>query len=210
MTKNRKINSHTAFDFNKHESRSTIYMVCSCGKKEATVHVTEILEGQVKELHLCEACAKEQGTDFKQFLAPLHGALPDIAGMFSKAMGLAPGQEMKCTSCGMTMGDFERVGRLGCAGCYKTFAPYLTPLLKRIHRHGTHTGKKPPESKASSKPVVLNVKKTKVSDLALLRKRLNACIKKEAYEDAAQVRDEIQKYKKSHSSKKGNGETGQG
>ena len=156
-------------------------MLCTCGKKEATVHLTEIVNSQVTELHLCENCAKEQGTDFKQFLAPLQSNIPDLAGMFSKAMGLAPGQDMKCKTCGMTMGDFEKAGRLGCAACYETFAPYLLPLIKRIHRHDQHQGKAPGANKLTKTPAA------KVSDLALLRKKLSLSIKEEAYEDAARL-----------------------
>lgn len=174
-------------------------MLCSCTKKEATIHLTEIINGQVTELHLCEACAKEQGTDFKQFLAPLQAGIPDLAGMFSKAMGLAPGQDMKCETCGMTMGDFEKAGRLGCAKCYQTFAPYLLPLIKRIHRHEQHQGKIPEYAKlempASRKAQAAG------SDLAQLRKQLNECIKKESYEDAARLRDEIKKMEKSETKK---------
>lgn len=174
-------------------------MLCSCGKKEATIHLTEIINGEVSEVHLCEVCAKEQGADLKQFLAPLQtAALPDLAGMFSKAMGLAPGQDMKCRSCGMTMSDFEKVGRLGCAGCYQTFAPYLLPLIKRIHRHDQHQGKTP----GRMVPEKAGGAKTKTSDLAALRKQLNECIKAEAYEDAARLRDAIQKYEKVVAKKK--------
>jgi len=44
--------------------------------------------------------------------------------------------------------------------------------------------------------------KRKSSDLMLLRKKLNACIEHEAYEDAAKLRDEIQKYEKAAAKKK--------
>ena len=169
-------------------------MLCSCGKKEATIHLTEIVNSQVTELHLCEVCAKEQGTDFKQFLSPLQGGIPDLAGMFSKAMGLAPGQDMKCGTCGMTMGDFEKAGRLGCAACYQNFAPYLLPLIKRIHRHDQHQGKAP--SGASLAAPRMKSSETKESDLASLRKKLSESIKSEFYEDAAKLRDEIQKMQK--------------
>ena len=179
-------------------------MLCSCGKKEATIHLTEILNGQVTELHLCEGCAKEQGTDFKQFLAPLQGGMPDLAGMFSKAMGLAPGQDMKCQSCGMTMGDFEKAGRLGCAACYKTFAPYLLPLIKRIHRHDKHLGKTPENVKQVAADNT-EARGVKPAGLAALRKKLNESVKTEAYEDAARLRDEIQKFEKSLSKKKSKG-----
>ncbi len=174
-------------------------MLCVCGKKEATIHLTEIVNGQVSEIHLCELCSKDHGADFKQFLAPLQAGVPDLAGMFSKAMGLAPGQDMKCLSCGMTMRDFEKAGRLGCAGCYETFSPYLLPLIKRIHRHDQHQGKMGQVTDAKNEP---QPAKKKISDLMLLRKKLNECIKHEAYEDAAKLRDEIQKYEKAAAKKK--------
>ncbi len=169
-------------------------MLCSCGKKEATIHLTEIVNSQVTELHLCEVCAKEQGTDFKQFLSPLQGGIPDLAGMFSKAMGLAPGEDMKCGTCGMTMGDFEKAGRLGCAACYQTFAPYLLPLIKRIHRHDQHQGKAP--AGVSLAAVNTKLPEPKKSDLAGLRKKLSDSIKSESYEDAAKLRDAIHKIQK--------------
>ena len=36
-------------------------MLCDiCGKKPATVHLTEIINGKVKEVHLCEECARKK------------------------------------------------------------------------------------------------------------------------------------------------------
>lgn len=36
-----------------------------CGLNEATIHLTEIVNDQMIEIHLCETCAEEKGTDFK-------------------------------------------------------------------------------------------------------------------------------------------------
>ena len=37
-------------------------MLCNfCGKKEAKVHLKEIIDNESRELHLCEACAREKG-----------------------------------------------------------------------------------------------------------------------------------------------------
>src|SRR6185436_3124282 len=39
-------------------------MVCQfCKQKEATVHLTQIVENEVKKVDLCEACAKEKGVN---------------------------------------------------------------------------------------------------------------------------------------------------
>ena len=37
----------------------------SCHGKEATVHLTQVIDGEVKKVHLCEGCAKESGVTLK-------------------------------------------------------------------------------------------------------------------------------------------------
>ena len=42
-------------------------MTCDiCHKIEATVHLTEIIDNQITELHLCEECARQKGTQMEQ------------------------------------------------------------------------------------------------------------------------------------------------
>lgn len=37
-------------------------MLCeNCGKRPATVHYTQIINGLKTEMHLCEVCAKQKG-----------------------------------------------------------------------------------------------------------------------------------------------------
>jgi hypothetical protein len=39
-------------------------MTCDlCSKNEATVHLSEVINDQTRELHLCEACAREKGAE---------------------------------------------------------------------------------------------------------------------------------------------------
>ena len=43
-------------------------MICNvCGTKEASIHLTEIVNGKMAEVHICEACAEEKGTEFKTY-----------------------------------------------------------------------------------------------------------------------------------------------
>ena len=37
-----------------------------CGAKKATVHLTEIVDEQMTELHLCEDCAREKSVQMEQ------------------------------------------------------------------------------------------------------------------------------------------------
>ena len=34
-----------------------------CKEREATVHLTQVMDGAIKKLHLCEDCAAKSGVD---------------------------------------------------------------------------------------------------------------------------------------------------
>ena len=159
-------------------------MLCNvCGLEEATIHLTEIINTKMVELHLCEQCAYEKGTDVKQYFN------------FSELLeGLAEGTEagvkpagekkevLRCKSCGITFDEFGKSGRLGCPECYQTFAKLLAPLIKRIHRATSHIGKKPAKISGEVKFHM---------ELRELHERLRKLVEQEAFEDAAKVRDLI-------------------
>ena len=57
-------------------------MTCDiCGKKKATVHLTEIVDEQMSEMHLCEECARQKSSQMEQQfgLADLLAGLSDTA-----------------------------------------------------------------------------------------------------------------------------------
>ena len=156
-------------------------MLCDiCGKNEATVHVTEILDDKMTELHLCEECAKKKGEAMKQpfSLADLLAGLADIGAVVGPEEAL----RLKCPGCGQTHKDFRKVGRLGCSRCYETFKESLAPLLKRVHGSNQHVGKIP----------VRKGKAVKISvQLQELRKKLARVVQLEQSEEAAGLRDRI-------------------
>ena len=56
-------------------------MLCDiCSKKKATVHLTEIVDEQMSEMHLCETCAREKSMQMEQQfgLADLLAGLSDF------------------------------------------------------------------------------------------------------------------------------------
>jgi len=158
-------------------------MVCEeCKQQQATVHLTEIINDQMTELHLCEACANQKGAQVESHfgLADLLSGLADL--------GKSPEMEEEvstkaCATCGMSYDDFRKVGRLGCADCYVTFKRSLSALLKRIHGSTHHLGKTPVR-------LVKPHNKTK-NELADLKRRLEKAIEMEEFEEAARLRDQI-------------------
>ena len=159
-------------------------MLCElCKQSQATVHLTEIINDQMTELHLCEACANQKGAQVESHfgLADLLSGLAD----FSKTQEPEEVSTKACPACGMTYDDFRKVGRLGCAECYPTFKRSLGSLLKRIHGSPIHIGKSP----------MRLVKPAKVakSELLDLKRKLERAIEEEAFEEAAKLRDQIRR-----------------
>src|SRR5207247_9416636 len=116
-------------------------MKCQACSKPATVHLTDIVAGQKKELHLCEACAEQQQL-LKQQELNLPAILQTIIGEHLGQMTdeLA---RLTCPVCGIKYMEFRAEGRLGCPHDYDAFRTALEPLLQRIHRGARHQGKEP-------------------------------------------------------------------
>lgn len=167
-------------------------MLCDiCGKNAATVHLTEIIDDQITELHLCENCAREKSVQMEQQF----GLADLLAGLaeFGTPKEEKDVVKVKCANCGMGFEDFKKIGRLGCSECYITFKRYLGPLLKRIHGSSQHAGKS---------PVKVGKVVKKKSNLEQLHNKLQRAIEKEEFEEAARIRDQIKELEK-----KGNHET---
>ncbi len=159
-------------------------MFCDiCGKNPATVHLTEIIDEQMNELHLCEDCARTKSSTMEQQF----GLSDLLAGMvdFEQPNKDEGTPAVKCPNCNLTYADFKKIGRLGCGQCYNVFRKYLAPLLKRIHGSSQHVGKSP--LKAETIPGDSKRK----ADLQELKARLQKAIEKEAFEEAARLRDQI-------------------
>jgi len=152
-------------------------MLCeSCNEREATVHLTQVVEGTVKKVHLCEECAAKSGFDMQ---GPI--SITDIL----LGMGQTPETEeveRSCPRCHLRRADFKKTGRLGCPECYETFAGELSPLIKAMHRSDQHKGKVP----AREGPRV-----RMSSEIADLQQQLDAAVAEEEYEEAAKIRDRI-------------------
>jgi protein arginine kinase activator len=169
-------------------------MTCDiCGKNPATVHLTEIIDDQMNELHLCEECAHKKSAQMEQQFG-LSDLLAGLAG-FEKQKDEKEGLVLKCPNCGMTFKDFKKIGRLGCGECYAAFRSFLGPLLKRIHGSNLHCGKTPGSRIAKLTRRKAEVRETRaparIDSVQELRIRLQKAVEAEAYEEAARLRDQI-------------------
>lgn len=162
------------------------------------MHLTEIIDDQMTELHLCEECAREKGTQMEKHfdLSDLLASLSDMGG----APDLQPQVEerLKCQNCGITYQDFRTIGQLGCGECYKAFKKNILPLLKRIHGSTQYFGKMPMIVAAASAKFQTARQKvvTTAHELQELKVKLQKAIQGEEFEEAARLRDKIRELEK--------------
>lgn len=163
-----------------------------CNKNTATIHLTEIAEGERTEMHLCEQCAIQQGIAAKRQV-PVSELLSGLlASQPSEEEMLGPDEGPKaCPHCGSTLSSLRKEGVLGCPYDYEVFEEALTPLMEQAQNGRTrHSGKVPSRLAQSSKAAAARSKA--VAECARLRQQLQAAIRREDYELAAQLRDQIQ------------------
>jgi protein arginine kinase activator len=151
---------------------------CQHCPKEATVHLTEMVHNEKREIHLCQSCA-----DSKELFQPpplnLSAILQTLIGQH---LGPQTDQlaRLTCPSCGIKYMEFRAQGRLGCPHDYEVFRMGLEPLLQKIHRSARHQGKAPHRHNHPS---------GHYAELVELRRQLHTAVEAEAYEEAARLRD---------------------
>ncbi len=176
-------------------------MKCDVCENEATVFLTQIINGQMTTVNLCENCSKAKGvteeTGFglaEAFLSPSHRAESDS-------------MEIVCDACGFTASQLKKIGRMGCPECYAAFRDGLDGLLRNMHKGTRHVGKRP-SSTSSVAPQMLPRQRTASVkeappvapppvqappvDIAQLRAELDLAVREERYEDAAKLKSEIE------------------
>jgi len=159
-------------------------MVCdNCGSQDAVIHLTQIVDNEMKTLHLCEKCAAEKGLETSTVPEnfPLSDLLAQMGGEEPSTPEATGAQA--CSFCNLTFREFRDSGRLGCPHCWSTFEGRLRGLLRRIHGGTQHLGK----VYLSPDPTVSEREKR----LDGLRRKLQRAVELEDFERAAELRDEI-------------------
>lgn len=161
-------------------------MKCQRCDRPASFHITDLVDGKAKELHLCEECAQA-------FLAPSEEeatqVMPAMAGLLAQhlAVGetadqLARLDQRVCPVCGISFLEFRKQGRLGCPHDYVYFSEELEPLLMNIHDQTHHIGKVPKRQSSGA---------DQRTQLIRLRREMKKAVAKEEYEQASELRDKI-------------------
>ena len=181
-----------------------------CGKNEASIHYIEIEDEQKSHLWICEECARAEGisADLDDLDGPddlddpddpdvgsadpappgpvtdgldvfLGGMLDDVE---TAAAAEQPARPADCARCGYSYDQLQESGLLGCPECYDAFRERILPMLRRYHREIGHVGKAP---RAEGPRASLR------REMAELKTAIEAAIAREAFEEAARLRDAI-------------------
>ena len=164
-------------------------MLCEkCGKNTANVYLKQNINGNMAESRLCSSCAGELSLFKNDFES-------DIFSMLNFNRTLYPAVEKKvCPMCGLSFADISKSGKAGCGECYETFKNELKPSVIRIHGTANHTGKIP-----KNRSLQISAKR-KIEELNI---KLRKMIDEQNFEEAALIRDEINKISREIQENKG-------
>ena len=164
-------------------------MKCLLCSKTATVHLTDIVNKKKREMHLCDACAREKN------LIPEPPEDLNVPALLQLVMAQAPtparasAGDAICPECGTPYAHFKAQGRLGCPHDYEAFRPLLEPLVERIQNNAIrHVGKVPRR----------HLRRLRQARRAEMEARLQSAVQAEQYEVAAQLRDAIRALEADH------------
>lgn len=167
-------------------------MKCQKCDRAATFHITDLVDGQASEVHLCEQCAQAFLTPTAEEAAEV---MPAMAGLLAQhlAVGetadeLARLDQRACPVCGITFLQFRKQGRLGCPHDYVFFEKELEPLLLNIHDQTQHIGKSPKRCPRGA---------DQQTQLIRLRREMKEAVADENYERASEIRDQIREIESS-------------
>ena len=175
----------------------------NCGRNEANVKYTQIINGEKKQMFLCEECSQKLGINdlhfnmpisFTSFLSDFFNDMNDISLMPT----LGEESNIKCRKCGLTWDDFLHTGKFGCSNCYDDFELRIDPILRSMQGATNHVGRlgevrQGNEVKQNLDDKVQKEENENVRKIEKLKNDLKQAIKEERYEDAAKIRDEIKK-----------------
>ena len=158
-----------------------------CHREEPTRLFRCLIGNSTHDLFLCNDClAKVAGTS--EPLALIGEELISEENFLSlneedvrNLMG------MRCSNCGTALEEVGSSGKFGCENCYELFSDLIATADMKIEE----------KEKKFKEKVENNFEKTvECGKLEVMKRQMERAIKMEKYEDAAKIRDEIQKMEK--------------
>ena len=146
-----------------------------CHLHDATRAVTRTVDGEPRELYVCDECARLEASPPAPETpgAPDSHSISDV--MFSLGLPVPPSgkaADAVCPVCGLSRGDLRASRRLGCPRCFETFETDVRTFLSAQVPAGPRSREDPDEA-------------MRARDAERIRGQLDDAVREERYEDAA-------------------------
>ena len=148
-----------------------------CHLHDATRAVTRTVDGEPRELYVCDECARLEASP----PAPETPGAPDSHSvsdvLFSLGMPVPPSgkaADAVCPVCGLSRGDLRARRRLGCPRCFDTFGTDVRTFLSSRVPAAPRSREDPDEA-------------MRARDAARIRGQLDDAVREERYEEAARL-----------------------
>jgi protein-arginine kinase activator protein McsA len=170
----------------KYTATKTFDMCAMCGPSfietnEPNLKQEVDIVPAMPETHIDSAISDAK--PINKLLDTLPPLVSDVLKMIINNKVSQPKIEAKsCSCCEHTLYDITKTGRLGCGTCYEYFRQEIKPIIEAYHKSSKHKGKCPKIVPFVEKPT-----------LESLQKELKIAIETENYEEAAKIRDSINK-----------------
>lgn len=153
-----------------------------CQQRPANVHITQIINGEKQEAHLCEECAQAAKITVDLPQLPMNNLKNLLGFLVQGSLTDKKSSEVICSDCQTPYRRVYETGYVGCSQCYEQFAPQIEQVLQKIHGTTLHHGKIPGRLGAAYR-----IKR----EIDELKTQLQKAVEHEEYEKAAELRDRI-------------------
>ncbi len=159
-------------------------MICDvCGKREAIIHIQQIIGKEVIDLHLCRQCAREK--NISETEGSINNSIINLVRNLLDGTRLTQFIDQKttyCSTCNTKLHEIKEHNKVGCPDCYREFRSVIRETLGVGNSSLIHNGNIPEKLKSY---------KTILVDREKLKKELEDAVVKEDYETAVIIRDKL-------------------
>ena len=151
-----------------------------CHLHPASRAVTRKVDGEARELYVCDACARTAASP----VASAEGSGPerDVSDLlFSIGFPVPASKKAKdriCPGCGLSRGELREKRRFGCPRCYETFEADARTFLSEQSPAAPRSREAPAEA-------------LREREVAKLKASLSKAVKEDRYEDASAIADRL-------------------
>lgn len=147
-----------------------------CHLRPATRAATRRVDGETRELYVCDACARTAASPVASSEAD--GPAREVSDLlFGIGFPVPPSKKAQgrtCPGCGLSRGELREKRRFGCPRCYETFEADVRTFLSEQIPAGPRSREAPAEA-------------LQAREVARLKASLSKAVKEDRYEDASEI-----------------------